>query len=54
MITQLDLKRKGVQWPYVCTIDTEYDRTKVPPYNGSDPHVTLGSLEAPFLPALSK
>ena len=32
--------------------DTEYDRAKVPPYNGNDPRPAPGSLKAPLLPPL--
>ena len=35
-----------------CKIDTEYDRAKVPPYNGNDPLPAPGSLKALLLPAL--
>ena len=33
-------------------IDTEYDRAKVPPYNGNDPPPAPGSLKAPLFPPL--
>ena len=33
-------------------IDTEYDRAKVPPYNGSDPPPAPGSLKALLFPPL--
>ena len=33
-------------------IDTEYDREKVPPYNGNDPPPAPGSLKALLFPPL--
>ena len=33
-------------------IDTEYDRAKVPPYNGNDPPPALGSLKVLLFPPL--
>ena len=33
-------------------LDTEYDRAKVPPYNGDDPPPAPGSLNAPLFPPL--
>ena len=34
-------------------LDTEYDRAKVPPYNGNDAPPAPGSLKAPLFPPLS-
>ena len=34
------------------TIDTEYDRAKVPPYNGNDPPPAPGSLKRSLFPTL--
>ena len=42
-------------WLYVHlspVFDTEYDRAKVPPYNGNDPPPAPGSLKAPLFPPL--
>ena len=33
-------------------VDTEYDRAKVPPYNGNDPLLAPGSLKALLFPPL--
>ena len=37
---------------YRSFVDTEYDRVKVPPYNGDDPPPAPGSLKAPLIPPL--
>ena len=34
------------------TFDTEYDRAKVPPYNGNDPPPAPGSLKRSLFPTL--
>ena len=36
----------------LLSFDTEYDRAKVPPYNGNDPPPAPGSLKAPLFPPL--
>ena len=38
--------------PEKLKFDTEYDRAKVPPYNGNDPPPAPGRLKAPLLPPL--
>ena len=39
--------------PFACTLlDTEYDRAKVPPYNGNDPPPAPGSLKTLLFPPL--
>ena len=42
-----DLSKKGGEMR-----QTEYDRAKVPPYNGNDPPPAPGSLKTPLFPPL--
>ena len=43
---------KGIAHLAALKIDTEYDRAKVPPYNGNDPPPAPGSLKCFLFPTL--